>query len=114
MHYADLVQQAGGETKAEMLVVKNTGLQPEAYAAKSPAERVPYLENALGKESFPPLSEREADVDALVRSRGHATGKEICTELGISEKVLSNHIIPALKERGLKNRRTVGYYYPAK
>jgi hypothetical protein len=60
------------------------------------------------------LSDRENKVDSLIRQEGPLTGKEIHNRTGIGEKVLSNHIIPALKrKRGQKNKRSRGYFYPS-
>ena len=73
------------------------------------------LENRLPAEPPPPevLSERESEVDQLIRDKGPLQGKEIADQTGIGEKVLSNHVIPALKvKRGLQNKRSRGYFYP--
>jgi hypothetical protein len=60
------------------------------------------------------LSDRENEVDSLIWQEGPLTGKEIHNRTGIGEKVLSNHIIPALKQkRGLVNKRSRGYFYPS-
>jgi DNA-binding MarR family transcriptional regulator len=45
--YETLVKQVGDEREAEMLVVRNTGLQPAAYRALPIIERVPYLKKAI-------------------------------------------------------------------
>lgn len=59
------------------------------------------------------LSERELEVDQLIRDEGPLQGKEIADKTGLSAKVLSNHLLPALKtKRGLQNKRSRGYFYP--
>jgi len=60
---------------------------------------------------LPPMSEREAEVSKIIRSSPEPiTGKQICNILGIEAKSLCRPI-KALKKRGLKNRRGVGYYF---
>jgi hypothetical protein len=94
----------------------------------SPLWRVEYEPIKTGTVDHPPpqvipaapdppapelLSEREEEVDQLIRNEGPLPGKAICKRLVIGEKVLANHIIPALKrKRGLQNKRTRGYFYP--
>ena len=69
--------------------------------------------NAPPKVSPEPLSEREQEVDDLIRAEGPLMAKEISNRLGIGEKVLYNHVVPALKKkRGLENKRSKGYFYP--
>jgi hypothetical protein len=84
----------------------------EAAAVANAIEAEADLIDGAGRREMI-LSEREREVDELIRREGPLTGKEICNRLGIGDKVLSNHVIPALKkERGLKNQRSRGYFYP--
>ena len=60
-----------------------------------------------------PLSDRESQVlDLIPVGPDRAiSGKEIIKELGISQSVLTTHVIPHLKTRhGVRNRRGSGYY----
>jgi hypothetical protein len=84
--YGELVKQAGGELKAEMLVVKRTGLQPSAYAAKSIIERVPYLEKALQTTNQPTGAVLDTENGILV-----VDGSTIALEQ--SEKFLLNVLV---------------------
>ena len=59
------------------------------------------------------LTERESEVDSVIRGGGPLTGKELHNKTGIGLKTLQNHVLPALKQkRGLINIRSRGYTYP--
>lgn len=67
---------------------------------------------AQERNGQPPLSDREAEVLALILNNGPLTGKEICNAIdGLDQATLRRHIIKKLKEtHGVHNRRGVGYY----
>ncbi|MBN2577637.1 MAG: hypothetical protein JXB10_01420 [Pirellulales bacterium] len=62
-------------------------------------------------DDLQPLSEREQQVADLIRKKGPMIGKEICNTTGIDQSTLTSQIVPNLKKHGLKNRRSVGYYF---
>ncbi|MHB9005272.1 MAG: helix-turn-helix transcriptional regulator [Coriobacteriia bacterium] len=59
---------------------------------------------------LPPMTEREGEVFCLIRYEGPISGKEIARHFGVSESTVTRHYIPNLKARGVKNRKTEGYY----
>ena len=86
--------------------------EPSSGAPSGPAPKAATPQTA-GK-SRPPLSDQERKAFDIIRAMppGEAISlKDLEKKSGVDAKVLTSHIIPALKQHyGVKNRRNVGYY----
>ena len=95
----DAVRTAWKTLKQELKVLVLQGAMP-ANSPKSEGEL---------------LTDTQTEVADWIRNAGRpVSGKEIVNALMLSsESTLTSRIIPALKRRGLKNRRGAGYYFPS-
>jgi DNA-binding CsgD family transcriptional regulator len=80
----------------------------KVYADPDPG-KVPWqpTKPAAPKE---PLTDRQKAALDYIRKNQPVTAKQIATGIGTSVPSVTNHIIPALRPHGVKNKRGAGYY----
>ena len=86
-----------------------------AYRYAEAVEHRNHMANLVGitepEAPSPVLTDQQERVFDLIKSEGPITGTQILNRIGGGQSSLTTHIIPVLKEHGVKNKPGAGYYF---